>query len=319
MEEEEDLNESLALTIIYYIFSIIMTVFSVLLIIIYSKNKYLQMDTQNVNIINQKFLSYFNIFFCIMVISSNIIRLIPESLTVNPSKEKQSSNTLCVIQAFTCCLLDKILISLMTNYSIINYLSMFHSVFYQKNLKKIFISLITIGFILSLILSIIFILEGISYKDVLCSIHTRTTLKKVADSFFTSFLLIINILSLGRLILYLYKLSKKYEGENPTQYEKSIRHLYRYLVDMIFTVIAFVYTLLVINKAFPRGSYKDFIYISICLIVELIFTINKFLFKAFVRLVTCGKYYKIKDFEPNENESRETSNNLEENLNPSTL
>ena len=74
---------------------------------------------------------------------------------------------------------------------------------------------------------------------------------------------------------------------------------------------------MVINKAFPRGSYKDFIYISICLLVELFFTINESLFKAFIRLVTCGKYYRLDEGKENEGE-KEKVNDMEENFTQET-
>ena len=319
-----DTNESPILTAIYIIFSILMIIFTILLIIIYSRDKYFQGYKNNINDISNKnklYLSYFNIFFCCIIVLSNLIRLIPESLTVGPNNKNNNENNetfLCKAQAFIACLLDKALISLMTNYSIFNYLSMFKSDFYKKYLKRIYLILISIGFLISIILSIIFIYEGISVKDIVCSIHTRTTVKKVIDSIFTSILLIINVFCLASIIKNLYDLSKKYSGEgNEPHFKRSSHFLYRYTLDLIINIIAFTYTLLVINKAFPRGSYKDFIYISICLIVELFFTINESLFKAFIRLVTCGKYYKLEDEKENE-EEKEKNNDTEENFIPET-
>ena len=318
-------NEYTALTICYWIFSILMIIFTILLIIIYSRDKYFQGYKNDINDINNRnklYLSYFNIFFCFIVVFSNIIRLIPESLTVKErdknDKDIKEGNFICKLQAFIACLLDKLLISLMTNYSIFNYLSMFKSDFYKAYLKKIYLFLISIGFAISLILSIIFIWEGISFKDIVCSIHTRTTVKKVVDSLFTGFLFIINAYCLGSIIKNLYDLTKKYNTEgNEPHFKRSSHFLYRYTLDLIINIVAFTYTFLVINKAFPRGSYKDFIYISICLIVELFFTINESLFKAFIRLVSCGKYYKLDEGKENEDE-KEKVNDMEENFTKET-
>ena len=315
-------NESTALTVIYIIFSILMIIFTILLIIIYSRDKYFQGYKNNINDINNRnklYLSYFNIFFCFIVVFSNLIRLIPEALTVEKGENnEEKGNFLCKLQAFVACLLDKVLISLMTNYSIFNYLSMFKSDFYKAYLKKIYIFLISIGFAISLILSIIFIWEGISIKDIVCSIHTRTTVKRVVDSLFTGSLFIINAYCLGSIIKNLYDLTKKYSTEgNEPHFKRSSHFLYRYTLDLIINIIAFTYTFLVINKAFPRGSYKDFIYISICLLVELFFTINESLFKAFIRLVTCGKYYRLDEGKENEGE-KEKANDMEENFTQET-
>ena len=312
-------NEYTALTVIYVIFSILMIVFTILLIIIYSRDKYFQGYKNDINDIsnrNKLYLSYFNIFFCCIIVVSNLIRLIPEAFTVTPSenKDKGKETFLCKAQAFIACLLDKALISLMTNYSIFNYLSMFKSDFYKNYLKRIYLILISLGFLISLILSIIFICQGVSIKDIVCSIHTRTTTKIVIDNIFTGSLVIINIYCLGHLIKYLYDLSKKYSSEgNEKHFKRSSHFVYRYTLDLIINIIAFTYTLLVVNKAFPRGSYKDFIYISICLTVELFFTINKSLYKAFVRLVTCGKYYKLDDEKEIEG-GKEKNNDIEEIL-----
>lgn len=324
MSDSDITNESTILTVFYYIFAILMIIFSSMLIYIYSKDKYFQRNKKDVNDItnkNQLYLTYFNIFFCIIIVISNLVRIIPSEFTVKESETFEKGTFLCLFQAFVTCLLDKILLTLMTNYSIINYLSMFKPEFYKQHIKRIYIILISVGFTLSLILSIIFICEGVSYKDVLCSIHTRTVTKKIVDGIFTCSLLFINVFCLGCIILNLYKLKKKYtEDDNKTLLKKSSNFLFRYTLDLIITIIAFTYTLLVINKAFPRGSYKDFIYLFICLLVELFFTINESLYHAFIRLVTCGKYYKLKDEEGETGEAGETgeTNDMEENFNPTT-
>ena len=54
--------------------------------------------------------------------------------------------------------------------------------------------------------------------------------------------------------------------------------------------------------------------------VEIVFTINKSLFKAFIRLITCNKYYKLT---PNseslaENDDEENPDNLDNPENPDT-
>ena len=315
-DQNVDTNESTVLTIIYIIFSILMIVFTILLIIIYSRDKFFQgyrNYINDINNINKLYLCYFNIFFCSIIVFSNLVRLIPEAFTVEKS-DANHQNFLCKLQAFIACLLDKLLISLMTNYSIFNYLSLFKQDFYKKYLKRIYLSLISIGFLISLILSIIFICQGVSIKDIVCSIHTRTPTKIIIDNIFTGSLFIINIYCLGFIIKNLFDLSKKYSIEgNEKHFKRSSHFLHRYTLDLIINIVAFTYTILVINKAFPRGSYKDFIYISVCLIVELFFTINESLYKAFIRLITCGKYYRLEEEKENEGQ-KDKINDMEENF-----
>ena len=128
MENSSQDKGSTTLTVIYIIFSIIMIIFTILLIFIYSRDKFFQGYKNDINDIsnrNKLYLSYFNIFFCCIIVFSNVIRLIPEGLTVSPSENRGEGNEtfLCKFQAFIACLLDKLLISLMTNYSIFYCLS----------------------------------------------------------------------------------------------------------------------------------------------------------------------------------------------------
>ena len=294
--------------VFYIIFSIIIIIFTILLIIVYSKDKYFH-GYKNRTIDEMKlYPCYFNIFFCIIVGLNNLARLIPETITVDPSIEVNEANIMCQAQAFLVSLFDKLLVSLMTIYSIINYLSVFKSDFYRKYLKKIYIILILIGFCFSLILTIIYFLGGISFKDVLCYIHTRTSLKIISDSIYTGILFIINLFCLISIIINLFKLNKKYSQDgNDTQFQKSSNFLKRFTLDLIINIIAFTYTLILINKVFPKGSHKDLIYILICLIVELFFTVNQSLFQAFIRLITCNKYYKVE--EENEDEDGQDIHN----------
>ena len=252
-------------------------------------------------------------FFGVIIALNNIIRLIPFRFTVGPQEPEGQENVVCKTQAFLATLFDKLLVSLMTNYSIVNYLSVFKSDFYKKYIKRIYIILIFIGFCFSLMLTIIYYRDGISEKDILCYIHTRTTTKIVTDDIYTSILFLINLFCLIRLIVYLGKLSKQYSSEGKMiQFKKSTNYLNRFVLDLIINLIAFAYIFMVINKLLPKGSYKDLIFTIICLIVELFFTLNKSLYYAFIRVLSCNKYYKITD-EPDNNDNDLENNNNEIN------
>ena len=295
MAESDGYDRSIPVRVVYIIICTIMIIFAILLIIVYSKEKYLSGSNNTIDML-KLYNSYFNIFFCSVIVLNNLIRLIPDALTVDTVKGEDDNLTadfLCYCQAFMVNLLDKLILSLMTIYSINNYLSVFKSEFYKNHLKRNYIILIFIGFTLSLTLSIIYLNDGISAKDVLCYIHTRTLLKKITDNIYTSILFLVNAFCLIRLIINLASLKKKYEENgNKKLLQKSSHFLLRFILDLGITTIAFVYIFLLINKLFPKGSHKDLAYILICLIVELFFTVNQYLYRAFVRMVTCNKYYK---------------------------
>ena len=116
----------------------------------------------------------------------------------------------------------------------------------------------------------------------------------------------INLICLVPLNIRLYNLKKQYEFEKKEeQLKKSTHFLTRYLLDLLINIIAFTYIFLSVNKVFARGSYKDILYIVICLSVELFFTLNSTLYKAFVRLITCNKYYKESNNESNQDKDKD--------------
>ena len=312
---EDQVNTPEWLKIVYIICSLLIAIFTILLIIVYSKDKYFHTSKNKKLSDLYLYPCYFNIFFCAIIALNNIIRLIPFRFTVGPQEPEGQENVVCKAQAFLATLFDKFLVALMTNYSIVNYLSVFKSDFYQKYIKRIYIILIFIGFCFSLILTIIYFRDGISEKDILCYIHTRTNTKKITDSIYTGILFLINLFCLISLIINLAKLSRQYSIEGKMlQFTKSSEYLNRFVLDLIINIFAFSYILMVINKLFPRGSYKDLIFTLICLVVELFFTLNKSLFYAFIRVLTCNKYYKIIDEELEPNNNDNDNNNIDNNI-----
>ena len=282
--------------IIYNIISIILIIFTILLIITYSKDKYFHL---NKNDKIKLYPCYFNIFYCIIIALYNVVRLIPESLRYKSNdnvNNKPTGNIVCQIQAVVASSLDKLIVSLMTIYSIVNYLSVFKSKFYKKHLKAIYITSILIGLLISLTLSIIYFLKGISYKDILCYIHTKDSFKRISDNIYSSILFLINLFCLISLIVKLNKLRKHYiNNGNTLKQKKSTSFLKRFILDLFINIVAFTYLFLIINKFFPSGAYKDYIYLLICLSVEIFFTFNESLSKAFIRTLTCNKYKEDKD------------------------
>lgn len=294
--EEKNNKAELWVIVIYYIMSMFMALFSILLIITFCKDKYFNRTVDDPLMKNVKlYPCYFNIFYCTILSLSCAIRLIPYQFT-SKAHNFGDPNFLCYIQSFIASLFDQFLVSLMTIYSIVNYLSVFKINFYKNHLKAIYLSLIFIGFLISLILTIIYIIPGVSFKDILCYIHTREIPKIITNSIYISLLFIINLFCLISLIYKLNKMKNNYQiNGNSRKVKKSLSFLKRFILAFIINVIAFTYMILQINKVFPKGSYKDFIFMIICFMLEIFFTINKSLYKAFMRLITCNKVEKYKE------------------------
>jgi hypothetical protein len=306
------------LEISYIVVPILVIIFTILIIITYTNDDFFKKTTSGPKDTLKLYPYYFNIFFCVNIALYCLVRLIPKELTIENFVEGQET-FLCRFQAFMGCLLEKLLLFLMTSYSIVNYLSVFKSDLYKTNLKKIYLALTLMSLLFSLSISIAFYLEGISQKDVLCSIHTRILGKIISDGILTGILIIINLFCLISIIYNLVKLAKKYDDDNNfLKYKKSVDFIKRFILDTIFTFLTFGYTLLVVCKVFPPGTYKDIIYIIFCQMVEIVFTINESLFKAFIRLITCNKYYKFTPTSEKlaENDDEENPDNLDNPENP---
>ena len=284
-----------ALKISYIVFLILLVIFAILIIIAYTKDEYFRRVTTDSQDKLKIYPYYFNIFFCANIILYNLVRLIPVNFTILSSDEGENKITfLCRFQAISACFFEQELLFLMTNYSILNYLSVFKSDFYKRNLKKIYFTLISIGLLISTIITILISSEGTATdKDIVCSVHTRTLIKEYGDGILIGILMIVNLFCLISIIHNLVKIAKKYKNENEEKYKKSVDFIKRFIIETIFISSTFIFTFLVVIKTFERGSYKDIIYIILCQIVEIVFTINESLYRAFIRLITCNKYYKL--------------------------
>ena len=255
MEESENVISEYV-KIIYYILSIIIIIFTVLLIIVFLNDKKIIFSLNSPMNYLKIYPCYFNIFFCFIIIIDNIIRLtfsfnyflwikklIPDRLGVIPSKEKDNANIICYIQAFSASLFDKLLLSLITIYSIISYLSAFYSDFYKNHLKQIYITSIIIGLAFSLCLAIAYITEGVSLKDMVCSLQTRTNLKIISDDIYTFILFAISIFCLVSLIIKLRKLKKNIELKLMLFKKKKVQISYidLYLIYLLIYALLLIY------------------------------------------------------------------------------
>jgi hypothetical protein len=279
---EEGLPKSLL------ILSIVIALFTILIIIIYCKGDSFK-----------SYPCYFNIFFCLSITLDNLLRLIQ----IKREDKGNEVTVWCLIQALSLSLFDKIILNSITIYSIIHYLGFYKQEFYENNLKKIFITLVIINIFISCILTFIFSLLGIDSDGEVCYVNTDESLKKILDSIYTCILLFIDIICILSLLYGLIKLSKQYKESKDYRNSKSNLYICRFLFDLFLNIITFGYILILINKILKLDKeykfLKDLIYIVLCLIMELFFTINSELFKEFMRLLTCNKVEKYRRGKPN--------------------
>ena len=189
---------------------------------------------------------------------------------------------------------------LMTSYSIIAFMGLFKKEFSKNHQNLTFIILIIISIIISLVCTIIFYLQAISDRSYFCYVETKNNVKQIVDTIVTSILLAINLICIVSMLIKIIILkieSKDHQGIG----NSVLYHLARFIFSFFINLITFVYVILLINKLMPFDNFvKDLIYILLCLIVELFFTVNSELIREIKKIITCQKINE--DDNQNENE-----------------
>ena len=272
--------------IIFFIINIVIALFTILLLFIYLKSPSFKSIP-----------FYFNIIFCIIITLDNGLRLIPA---------EKLEDTWCKIQGFLLSFFDKLFITSITIYSIINYIIMVNPKCYDNNKNLLYFILILINIIISLILTIIFFCQGMSKSSLdhgFCYINTSNPIKITLDAIYTILLLLIDLFCIIRILTKLSTLLRESDIQNNENRKKKFHHhLYRFIFDLILNIITFGFLFFLIMKwlTFLDGKdgenkiVKDIIYILLCLINELFFTINSELYKEGMRIFTCNKIEKFK-------------------------
>lgn len=279
---------------IHLIFSILNAIFSAFIIIMYIKSSFFH-----------TYAYYFNILFTLVICLRNIIRIIQKGEEVD---------VFCYIQAFILSTLDKLIQIQITSYSVINYIGLFHMKFYKTNEKNIFVFLTSFSVMYSLILSTIFISQGLSGEAFCCYVKTSAPLKRVLDTMFSIILLLVNVCISIKIIVTLCENRKK-ESNNKNRLASIRLHLIRFISEILFVSLIFLIVIFTVNKIFTEDSAKDvkeITYEILLLIMELFYTMNKEIFKEIKRIFLCQK---IND--PNKIEETEEKNETLANENSS--
>ena len=251
----------------------LIVLFNIFLIFIYIKSKF------------NSYPYYFNIFFCVTISLNNIIRLI-----TGERKADEEASAACKAQAIFLTFSDKLILACVCSYSFINYLGMTRTEFYKNKEKVIFIVLAVISILISIISTIIFISQGYSTHSHFCYADTSNSVKIISDSIITGILFGVSLLCLIILMVNIIKLKNTLESESSGRSSNIGYHLCRFSFDIIINIALFIYIFLIINKTLSWGSIaKDIIYIILCLIIEVFFTVNKEFIKETKRILTCQK------------------------------
>ena len=275
----------------------LIVLFNIFLIFIYIKSKF------------NSYPYYFNIFFCVTISLNNIIRLI-----TGERKADEETSAACKAQAIFLTFSDKLILACVCSYSFINYLGMTRTEFYKNKEKVIFIVLAVISILISIISTIIFISQGYSTHSHFCYADTSNSVKIISDSIITGILFGVSLLCLIILMVNIIKLKNTLESESSGRSSNIGYHLCRFSFDIIINIALFIYIFLIINKTLSWGSIaKDIIYIILCLIIEVFFTVNKEFIKETKRILTCQKINT--EDNPIATEDNEDSNNYKKMYN----
>ena len=275
----------------------LIVLFNIFLVFIYIKSKF------------NSYPYYFNIFFCVTISLNNIIRLI-----TGERKADEEVSAACKAQAIFLTFSDKLILACVCSYSFINYLGMTRTEFYKNKEKVIFIVLAVISILISIISTIIFISQGYSTHSHFCYADTSNSVKKISDSIITGILFGVSLLCLIILMVNIIKLKNTLESESSGRSSNIGYHLCRFSFDIIINIALFIYIFLIINKTLSWGSIaKDIIYIILCLIIEVFFTVNKEFIKETKRILTCQKINT--EDNPIATEDNEDSNNYKKMYN----
>lgn len=260
------------------VISIIIVLFTLILIIIYSKTK--------------KFHSYpcyLHLILSFVIAIDNIFRLIPMSVIEDRNKKEKEKSGGCKFQAFVLTLFDKLLLTTMTVYSIIIYFGFAKTQFYKKYEPKIFIISNIVSFLLSLILTIVFADSFERYDDI-CYVNNSDK-KKIVDCIVTSLLMICNVIFLVMLLLSIRNLRLNSSGKSTSSLTF---YFYKYIINLILNLIIFIIVILIILDKFIDSEENsdeiiDLIYCILGLFIVIFFTTNSSVKNEALNLICCKK------------------------------
>ena len=192
--------------------------------------------------------------------------------------------------AFFLTFFDKLILVTLSMNSLITYFGVILRDFYEKKKKSIFFITCSSSFIISAVLTAIYLSKGTTSYDLYCYAES-SNLKKVLDSIFNGIFLLICIFCYVRILIYFVK--KKNKANDGTFQFLSYNHYFNtILIKLIINVGFFVESYLIIYDVFPDDSV-DLIYVSTCFLIDLNITLNEEVIKE-SKNIFCSKKKKEK-------------------------
>ena len=292
--------------IITILLNIILVLISFYLLFLYCKSK--DFNTYS---------CYNNIILSFIILIDNLLRLIPTDIIPYISAH--------YIQAFLLTFLDKLLLTTITSQAIIIYLGKVKTQFYYKHEGKIFFTILFLTIFIDLSIAIAFFIISqkiTNYKDINYEGNSYfyyeglPHIKKGIDVIFNSIFFCLNIYSVIRALIYTYR-QKKQASLGLIQ-DLDYGHYYSKILIMFFVnSITFIVSFLIIYQKIPI-QYIDFIYLTVCLFVDLSYTLNKKIkketLKIFCKNRTSNNNLRIENEEEEEIEADDISSNENDDI-----
>ena len=242
----------------------------------------------------------FHSYSCAYIIILNISILIDNIFRIIPvGDDKTKYKWLQFIQAFILASLDKYILLDLTLQVFIIYLGIMKTDFYYKHKKAIFYITFFTSMGLSFLMGGLFLLGNVT--DYGLYWYTKdNSIKKIFDNIFNSVFLTLN--TFFCIIVIINICIRKEEIEKGMLNENDYEHdLNRMIIIFITNTLIYVESFIIIHDVINiKGVYIDLIYLVSCLIVTLIYSINKFVInetkKIFCKKVLLKSKPKINTF-----------------------
>lgn len=220
------------------------------------------------------------------ILIDNIVRLIPIS-------KKEKYEVFHYLQAFILASLDKFILLILTVQMCIIYMGIMKTEFYNQHKKAIFYFPFLISLALSFTIGGLYLLFGLDEYGIYYYVHGND-IKEIIDTIFNSLFLLMN--TFFSVIIILNIVLKKEDIEkgmiNENDYEHNLSRMI--LMSLANTIIYVEQFLIVYDKLPVPDEYIDLVYIVTCLIINLIYAINKIVIKE-TKKIFCKHLLKQKD------------------------
>ena len=242
----------------------------------------------------------FHSYSCAYIIILNISILIDNIFRIIPvGDDKTKYKWLQFIQAFILASLDKYILLDLTLQVFIIYLGIMKTNFYYKHKKAIFYITFFTSMGLSFLMGGLFLLGDVTDYGLYWYTNDNS-IKKIFDNIFNSVFLTLN--TFFCIIVIINICIRKEEIEKGMLNENDYEHdLNRMIIIFITNTLIYVESFIIIHDVINiKGVYIDLIYLVSCLIVTLIYSINKFVInetkKIFCKKVLLKSKPKINTF-----------------------